>query len=322
MSGPGTTLRHWVMLRAVPRLPRKLTAAELKQHLADEGFDVSKRTVERDLVNLSTVFSLVCDEAASGSGWSWTREAPAFDVPGMDPEAALTLAIVERFARDLLPRSALHRLAPQFKTAAGILEQLPEGAGPRVWPARVRTLSRSLELQPPEVSEAVIEAVYRALLEGRQLRGEYRPRTHGGAPQTYDVIHPLGLVFRDQVAYLVATLWNYADVRQLALHRFASAEVLDEERAEPNGFDLDRYIEEGHFHIRESGDLLHLRVRLDRAAAYHLQETPLTNDQVVTELDDGQLELAASVRDTLQLRWWLLGFGSAAEVVAPETCRE
>jgi len=37
----------------------------------------------------------------------------------------------------------------------------------------------------------------------------------------------------------------------------------------------------------------------------------------MTELPDGQIQLTATVQETLQLRWWLQGFGDAVEVVSP-----
>ena len=316
-----TMLRHWTMLRAIPRQPRKKTARSLMQSLQAAGFDVTKRTVERDLVNLGTIFPLTTDSAVTGQGWSWMRDADAFDVPGMDPEAALTLQILQRFATHLMPRSVLVRIEPQLRQARTVLDELSSDAGLRAWPERVRVLPRTIELQAPDVADDVVEVVYRALLEGLRLQADYRPRVAGSDTVKSYQVNPLGIVFRDEVAYLVCTLWNYTDIRQLALHRFERAELLDEPRTEPDGFDLDDYIAEGHFHIRESGEWLPLIVRFDKAAAYHLSETPLSTDQQLTPIDDERVELRATVRDTAQLRWWLHGFGAAVEVVGPESLR-
>lgn len=316
-----TMLRHWTLLRAVPRHPRKADARSLTAHLTAAGFAVSKRTVERDLVKLGTLFPLVSDEAPTGRGWSWMRDADVFDVPGMDPEAALTFQILQRFATHLLPRSVLRRLEPQLRQSEAVLEALSPEAGPRAWPGRIRVLPRTIDLYAPTVATDVIEVVYRALLEGRRLEADYRPRVAGGdTVKTYE-INPLGLVFRDQVAYLVCTMWDYGDIRQLALHRFERARLLDRPRTEPEAFDLDAYIAEGHFHIRESGERLALRARFAADAAYHLHETPLAADQTLTPLDDGRVELTGTVQDTAQLRWWLLGFGSGVEVIAPAALR-
>jgi len=316
-----TMLRHWTLLRTVPRLPRKMNAATLTSRLESEGFGISKRTVERDLRNLSALFPLVCDEAAQGQGWSWMREADPFDVPGMDPETALTFEILERFAGHLLPRSVLRRLDPQFRQADQVLQQLSPTAGPRAWPERVRVLPRTIDLIAPQVREDIVEVIYRALLEGYRLTGDYRPRTEGGdSVRTYE-INPLGIVFRDQVAYLVCTLWNYERIVQLALHRFEWAALTGRGQSEPDDFDLDEYIAQGHLHVRESGDTLRLRVRFAAEAAYHLQETPLSRDQQLSRVGEQTTELTATVADTAQLRWWLLGFGPSAEVIEPAALR-
>jgi predicted DNA-binding transcriptional regulator YafY len=39
-------------------------------------------------------------------------------------------------------------------------------------------------------------------------------------------------------------------------------------------------------------------------------------------LDNGQSLFRATVRDTGQLRWWLLGFADQIEVLKPEALRE
>lgn len=317
-----TMLRHWTLLRAIPREPRKADARTLTERLVSLGFPVTKRTVERDLVKLSSVFPLVSDEAPVGRGWSWMRGTEPFDVPGMDPEAALSLQILDRFASHLLPHAALRRLEPQFSQSRALLDRLSPLAGPRIWPERVRVLPRTINLQAPKVAHDVIENVYRALLEGRRLDAQYRPRIAGGDTVKHYEVDPLGLVFRDQVAYLVCTLWDFDDIRQLALHRFEVAELLDQPRREPEEFDLDAYIAEGHFHIRESGENFALRARFHPDAAYHLYETPLSSDQQLTTNDGRWVDLRATVQDTAQLRWWLRGFGAGVEVLEPAALRD
>jgi predicted DNA-binding transcriptional regulator YafY len=37
----------------------------------------------------------------------------------------------------------------------------------------------------------------------------------------------------------------------------------------------------------------------------------------MTTLPDGRIQLTATVQETLQLRWWLQGFGDAVEVLKP-----
>ena len=65
-----------------------------------------------------------------------------------------------------------------------------------------------------------------------------------------------------------------------------------------------------------------LDVLFDAEAAAHLRETRLSARQTLRYCPDGRVRVTARVRDTQQLRWWLLGFGDLVEVIGPETLRE
>lgn len=316
-----TTLRHWHLLKLLPRYPRQTDAATVTNTLKSRGFGITKRTVERDLQSLSHAFPLQCDERSLPYGWSWAREGEPFDIPAMDAETALSFTVLDRFARHLLPANVTSRIDPHVQRARNVLRELTSTHGPRLWPERVRVLSRAFGLQAPGVDPAVVHVVYQALLEGRRFSGCYHSRANGNGDGREFEVNPLGLVFRDQVAYVVGTLWDYADVRQLALHRFTSAWLLDQACSEPDGFDLDAYIEAGHFHIRESGDSLRVHLRFSSDAAHHLTETPLAEDQEMRPGTDNRVDVRATLHDTAQFRWWLLGFGDAVEVMRPESLR-
>lgn len=75
-----TLLRLLTMLRHIPKHPYQITAKELTERLKGAFFKVSKRTVERDLLSLSEVFSLISNERSRPYGWSWSVDAsPQFD---------------------------------------------------------------------------------------------------------------------------------------------------------------------------------------------------------------------------------------------------
>ena len=161
--------------------------------------------------------------------------------------------------------------------------------------------------------------IYGALFAEQRVRMRYLPKGEQ-KPKEY-IVNPLGLVLRDQVIYLVCTIWNYEDVRQLVLHRIREATMIEEPAVRPKGFSLDAYIGEGAFGYPVSAAPIRLRVIFDEGAAMHLHETPLSKDQTLTVKEDGRELLDATVQDTSELRWWLLGFGSSAEVLAPKPLR-
>jgi predicted DNA-binding transcriptional regulator YafY len=61
-------------------------------------------------------------------------------------------------------------------------------------------------------------------------------------------------------------------------------------------------------------------MRMPARTAAHLYDTPLSKDQVITQTrtDAAYVTVSATVNDSPQLLWWLLGFGQQVEVLAPK----
>jgi predicted DNA-binding transcriptional regulator YafY len=70
------------------------------------------------------------------------------------------------------------------------------------------------------------------------------------------------------------------------------------------------------------GEPMRLEAVFSHGAAFHLHDTPVSADQVLTELDHERVLLQATVENTAELRWWLLGFGELVDVLAPADLRE
>jgi predicted DNA-binding transcriptional regulator YafY len=319
MSERETLRRQWEILRSLPRYPAKVEAKTIQDRLQRAGFRVTKRTVERDLQNLSGIFPIASDERDKPYGWSWQKDAPVLDVPGLSAAQALAFALVNRYLSPLLPRSVLAELDPHFAMAERELSRVPRSRGTPSWSDKVRTVLPAQALLPPKISLDAQRTVYEGLLLNRQLKVAYHKRGAKG-PVEYTV-HPLGIVQRGPVFYLVCTLFHYQDVLLLALHRILSAVLLDEEVVRPKGFDLDAYVQSGALDFG-AGRKVRLEVLFIESAAEHLHETPLSDDQEIAPAGDGWVKVTATVNDTPQLAWWLLAFGEQVEVLKPASLRK
>ncbi len=315
-----TLTRHWHILRMIP--PRdKITVKDIMSRLEaiEPAFETTRRTIERDLVALQDNFPLESD-GAKPQGWFWRKGSTGLDVPGMDLTTALTFRMAEEHLARLLPKNCLATMSPHFTHAHKVLKETEEGALAH-WPAKVKIVPRTQPLLPPQVEPVVMDVVYEALFRNRRFKGLYRRQGETG--KEYEV-SPLGLVYNDPIVYLVGTCWDYQDVRLLALHRFASAELLEDKAVKPpKGFDLQKYVDSGalgFFH--ESGKKLAVQLLFTPETAAHLRESPLSAKQKMTAQEDGRVLVEASVPDTQQLRWWILGFGEHVEVNGPQELRE
>ena len=311
-----TLKRQWLLLNRMPHRGRKGTKY-FQEALQEMGLDVSLRTIQRDLKELSRQFPLVSDEERI-SGWKWSEDAAVFDIPGMDPHAALAFKMIDLHLRKMLPENCLNFLKPYGKRADDVLKQLEDG-GIAKWPKKIARISRHLNLEPPEIDRSVLATIYDGLLLEKQLEISYCNRADSETQK--GIIHPLGLVFVDNVAYLVCTFWEYQDLRQIALHRIDSALLLDEPSKTPSGFKLNDYIAKGNFDFPQSEGTIQLKCLFDSYVAKHLEESPINHTQTLILQNDGRTLLMADVEDTAQLRWWILAFGDQVKVAEPEGLR-
>lgn len=305
------------MLREIPRYPRRVTTVEMKERLLASGFEATLRTIQRDLIKLSCTLPLLGDDSKP-QGWSWQADAPQLDLPALEPQAALVFHLAERYLSPLMPTSTLEYLSPWFRTALGVLDN--QGSDLSMWRNKVRVVAAGQPMLPPIIDREIQSTVTQALLLNKRISVTYRPRD-GVEDKNYEA-SPLGLVVRDQVIYLLCTLREYDDIKQLVLGRMRSAQLLDKPARKLKNFDLDQYISQGGFGIPlEAERTITLIADFDRTVANGFIERPLNADQVTENINENIVRLTATVPNTAELRRWLLGYGDHAVVLAPATLR-
>jgi predicted DNA-binding transcriptional regulator YafY len=172
----------------------------------------------------------------------------------------------------------------------------------------------------PTIDPEVLSSIYEALLSDKQIRAHYHPLDQ--EPRDYTV-NVLGLVIIDKIIYLVGTLWEYTDIKQFALHRFMNVEILKDNCIEVEAFDLQQYIKDGHFEYLADKDesTIELKIKASNWLVRQLDENPLSENQKI-HMDSEDNIITATVKNTHQLRWWLMGLGEEVEVLEPLELRE
>jgi len=304
-------LRHWAMLRLIPRHPRRIDTGRIRDELERQGYDITLRSIQRDLNKLSAVLPL-CSDQSKPQGWWWQADADLLEIPGLDPQAALVFKMAEQHLKQVLPASTLDSLRPWFRAANGVLDALPDGVGG--WVDKVRILPSGPPLIPPSINPDVQSAIYQGLFENRRMALSYKPRG-AVAAKAYE-INPMAVVQRGHLIYIVCTIRDYSNPMLMLMHRIESATVLDQQATCPVGFNVDAYIAEGELGYR-LGPPIKLVADFDPKAAQVFYETPIAADQQLLEGTDGKIRLMATVPDTWQLRAWLRGFGGSISVIEP-----
>lgn len=310
-----TILRQWTLLRSIPNHPRRIATTQLQAMLADIIGQVSIRTIQRDLNKLSLVFQIEGDQSKP-QGWCW-RKGHKLDVQTLEPATALTFNLAEAYLTRLLPPAATAQLQPWFNAARNISST--KASAITRWQEKIRVIPSSPFRVMRQTDDEVQRTVYEAVQTERMLEIDYRPIS-GDGEKTYPV-HPLAIVVRDSTIYLIGRIRDYDDIRIMAIHRIASARIMDQPAVLDPDFSIDTYLQQNSFQIMQGGGTIALELRIDPQLARYLLEAPISHDQEIQDALDGSKRLQATVPDSAQLRTWLLSLGAAATVLSPPDLR-
>ncbi|MGW4944987.1 helix-turn-helix transcriptional regulator [Actinoplanes sp. NPDC004185] len=201
-----------------------VTAAEVAREL-----EISERTARRDLDALAMAGVPVYSTQGRGGGWRLVGGART-DLSGLTAGEARALFLVAGPASAATPtvKAALRKLVRalpepfrvQAEAAASSFVMDPQRWG-----------SSRIEPRPPRLLDQLQDAVIR----GVQVRLAY---VDGHGARTERTVHPLGIVAKGPVWYLVAA--TGAGRRTFRIDRVSSAEPTGEPVHRPEDFDLAR----------------------------------------------------------------------------------
>jgi predicted DNA-binding transcriptional regulator YafY len=281
----------------------RVTAAEL----ADE-LEISVKTARRDLEALAIAGIPVYSQAGRGGGWSLIGGART-DLSGLTADEARTLFMVAGPSSTATPeakaalRKLVHALPETFRAeaeaaaSAVVLDPAEWGGTPRPRPAHLDELQR-------------------AVVDGIQVRLGYADRARN---ETVRTVHPLGLVDKGSVWYLVAG--TDAGMRTFRVSRVRSVDRTSDPVVRPADFDLAetwRSVVETMEELRTS---VRATVRVDRWASYGLRAQFGTTAVVTRELDNDRVEVEIGAPSATMIAERIAGWGDHAEVVEPEEVR-
>lgn len=309
-------LRQLTLLQLIPRMPGRIATTVLRDKLAERGFEVDLRTLQRDLKNkLSLVFLLICHEEERPFRWSFDADAQ-LNLPSIDTPRALALYMAEEHLKDVLPQTVLDQLNPDFNAARNHLAGLKYNELSH-WSEVVRAVPTARLLKPAEIKREVWASVSESLLKHQQLKIVYLSRSKNRVKSM--ILHPAGLIARDTVSYLVAKVNDYDDFRQFALHRIQECELLEKPARQPNEFCIDTFIDSPSFTRSQDVRKVKLIADIHPQVAWKLTETPLSSSQKIKSIDQPQnwFRLEAKVNQDQETFWWILSLGHRIRVHQP-----
>lgn len=295
-----------------------LETKQIHQRLMELGFDVSLRSVERDMKILPDIFPqhIYVNDRSKPYGYKLPKGSQKLS--GMSPEEAVCLQLAFDYLNPLLPNGSLDPIAPYLKEAGVILEMQQSGKM-KHWKNKVLTLNEGFNLQPAIIKEGILSTIHKALWAGATIKATYTS-INKKKPSEY-ILHPCGLVYRGRISYLVCSFDNDTDkFIYLPIQRFQSVEIGDEYSAHRDK--NVKTVAKDLIGYRLTPDKIKIALKFSLFAGSHLYETPISDTQKISSTKDGFLLVEDTVNDDMEFRFWIRAFGEEVEVIKPQSLRD
>jgi predicted DNA-binding transcriptional regulator YafY len=302
--------RQWRIVRLIESRKNGITGTELANEL-----EVLSRTVYRDLEAIQQAgFPIYTDRVGKNCYWK------LLDTFKKDFPLPLTMTelMALHMSRDLLRffqgtifHESIESLFRKVKTALTpeTLRYLENISGRlKVGFGGFKDVSRF-----KEAIKALSEAT------AKRQRVEILYRSVSNSQETLRKVDPYQVWVMNGGFYLIGLCHLRNAVRTFSMDRVKAFSVLDEPFHFPKDFNLEDYLQTA-FHVMR-GDPNCVKVRFSQGAAHVVRERIWHPTQEIREMGDGGLEVSLEVPINYEVISWILGFGSAAEVLQPASLK-
>jgi len=302
--------RQWKIIQTLLASRRGKPAAELA-----EVIGCNSRTVYRDLEALQSAgFPLFTEQIGKNSFWSLVESAKR--------QIPIPLSLAELmalyFSRDMM--KILKNTV--FYDSLESLFQKVKSTLPAEYVTYLRRIEQGLEVGPKPYKpygryRGIIDRVNQAVVHRKHIEIDYFSMSR--KETTRRRVAPYKVWFFDSTFYMIGYCRLRKDVRIFALDRIRSIEMTDEPFEIPESFDPETFMRSsfGVFH----GPPVKVKIRFGPAIAGYIEEKVWHETQRIERNPDGSILFTAEVAGTEEIKFWVLHWGSNAQVLAPESLR-
>lgn len=312
------TIRTYQLISILEGAPHGLTVTQILSRLLDRGFDVTKKTVYRDMDGLKTMGVHLIEKGRdddNGVRWAIEKNTKIGHYLILSAKELMALYFAKGALSPLKDTPFYKDLDSTFKK---IEEQVPKDgrefleevsselhfdAGPK-W---------GLGLDPE-----ILDTVRSACTERHLLKINY---SSNNSQTTRDrLLGPKFMYFAQSSLYLVAEEIESGVTKTFSLPRVNAAEMMDDPY-DGEETDPDQYFGKSFgVYSAETSETVVLEFKPPVAA--FVKERQWHDSQVVVEKGDGVIEVRFELGVTPELLQWVLGYGSDVKVLQPVGLKE
>jgi len=297
--------RQWQILQIINSRGNRGVS---KEELADR-FSVSKRTIARDITNLSSCYFPIYDEIKPESGgqvFYFLQERYRF------PE--ITFSYPEMLAMYLL-YSIYTPINPfLYESFKSIIDKISDNVNPETLKFMKDLQNYFLPDLYPYIKEKdtdKIMLISEAILNKMKISFDYESMQK----KKKFCITPLGIKFYHNNFYLAAYYQKRDCVLTFAINRMDKLEIC-QEKADDVKFNIDEYFHQGFglYH----GETFWVKLQFKKEVSRLITERNWHSQQKITEKKDGSVILEMPASNLQEMVWFVLNYGSNVKVLEPD----
>ncbi len=275
-----------------------------------KDYEVSNKTIQRDLDYMKYQLDAPLEYSAKHRGYHYTEKnykLPAISIKESD---LFAIYLAEKLLLQYEGTAVYDSLCSVFKK---IEDSLPN----KITLDSVDDPSRFTVFPPSNtiIKPGIWETVAGAIRLSRKLEVHYQ--TPGSDPSVRKLDPYHGVRFEGDW-YVVAFCHLRQEIRTFSLARMLSVKMLQDTFEIPASFDFHK-LTGSHFGVHWSEDEFEVKIKFNKAVAGYLKERKWHPSQKIEEGSDGSVILSLTVNHLLELKRWILSWGSMAEVLEPKS---
>lgn len=275
---------------------------------------VCRKTVLRDLAFMRDRLDLPIEFDPLIQAYRYTHPVTAFPTVHVTEGELLALLVAQRALEQ-------YRGTPFHRSLEIAFEKLAGGLRDRISfsPAdELRAVSfKNIGLGRTDLT--AFNALSGAVLRQEEVEFDYRKP--GETNATHRCVRPYHLAHRENLWYVVAFDIEREALRTFALPRISAVVATKRKFAKPVDFSPESFFADALGVLGGRGDH-RVVIQFTAEAADRIREREWHESQEIRELPGGRVELRMRLGALPEVERWVLGWGAAAEVIAPKELRQ
>ena len=276
-------------------------------------YEVSSKTIQRDLDYMRYQLDAPIEYSAQHRGYYYTEAN--YKLPAISIKESDLFAIY--LSEKLLSQ---YEGTPLYDSLCSVYRKIEESLPEKTTIDFSKDQARFTVFPPSStfIRPGIWEKVAQAIRQSHRLRVSYRPPGNTLSSRDIDPYH--GVRYEGDW-YVIAYCHARHAIRTFSLARIERVEILNESFDIPDSFDFHR-LSGSHFGVHWSEEEIEVKIHFDESVAGYIEERQWHPSQQIEKQKDGSLLLSLTVNHLLELKRWILSWGSSAAVLKPGSLKK